>query len=278
MNRALNVRQTVLLLALASALCVGIRLRHAQLTTTESPPRGVATDVVPKGPDVVTLRAGQPDPANLLPLFDLRSLPLQSHRLLGLLLLMPLCAVATCFFRVFIGIETSGRFTPMLLAMGFAVAGWKQGVIAVLLVVALGLTTRDVLERLRLLLLPRLGILLTLVVYCFVLLNGMAEHFRWSHGPDALLLPIVILANVIERFYVTSQEEGTGVALQRLCGTGVVCFFCYLILSWESAGELLLAYPEVHLLTVAALIVMGRYRGYRIAELWRFRDLTPNCS
>ena len=32
-------------------------------------------------------------------------------------------------------------------------------------------------------------------------------------------------------------------------------------------------YPELHLFTVAALILLGRYTGYRLTELWRFRDL-----
>lgn len=51
------------------------------------------------------------------------------------------------------------------------------------------------------------------------------------------------------------------------------CVFCYLTLQWETAGQWLLAYPELHVVTVAAFILMGRYRGYQLAELWRFRDL-----
>ncbi len=39
-------------------------------------------------------------------------------------------------------------------------------------------------------------------------------------------------------------------------------------------GRTLLFYPELHLFTVAALILVGRYTGYRLTELWRFRDLT----
>ena len=61
-------------------------------------------------------------------------------------------------------------------------------------------------------------------------------------------------------------------ALQLLASTVVVAFCCYLVLRWETVGRLLLIYPEIHFFTVAVLCCMGRYTGYRLTELWRFRD------
>ena len=48
----------------------------------------------------------------------------------------------------------------------------------------------------------------------------------------------------------------------------------YLVLRWQLVARLLLVYPEVHFFTVAVLIVIGRYTGYQIVELWRFRDMS----
>jgi hypothetical protein len=206
-------------------------------------------------------------------LLDLTRLSPPTRRSLSLLLLIPLCALVTCVFRIFIGVETSGRFTPALLAIALVLTNWRLGLVAILVVIFLGLVTRDALEKLRLLVLPRLSVVLTLVVYCFALGGGLIEHFQWNRGPHMLLLPMVILTMIIERFYVAAQEEGGTVAARRLAGTGLVCVFCYLTLQWETAGRWLLAYPELHLVTVAAFILMGRYRGYQLAELWRFRDL-----
>ena len=45
----------------------------------------------------------------------------------------------------------------------------------------------------------------------------------------------------------------------------------YLLLSWPTLGDLL-GYPDC-ILEVAALVLMGRYTGYRLTELVRFRDL-----
>ena len=35
----------------------------------------------------------------------------------------------------------------------------------------------------------------------------------------------------------------------------------------------MLTYPETHFFTIAVFVVLGRYAGYRLTELWRFRDL-----
>ena len=35
---------------------------------------------------------------------------------------------------------------------------------------------------------------------------------------------------------------------------------------------MLLKFPELHFFTIALLILLGRYTGYRLTELWRFRE------
>jgi hypothetical protein len=38
-------------------------------------------------------------------------------------------------------------------------------------------------------------------------------------------------------------------------------------------GRLFFTYPEMHLFVVAVLILVGRYTGYQLLEMWRFRDV-----
>jgi hypothetical protein len=42
---------------------------------------------------------------------------------------------------------------------------------------------------------------------------------------------------------------------------------------WDEVGSTVLVYPEIHFFTIATFILLGRYAGYRLTELWRFRDL-----
>ena len=84
---------------------------------------------------------------------------------------------------------------------------------------------------------------------------------------------MVILTNLVERFYVTSEEDSIFQALRLLLTSVLMALVIYLLLSWPRLGDLLFDYPELHFFTVAALVLMGRYTGYRLTELVRFRDL-----
>ena len=79
--------------------------------------------------------------------------------------------------------------------------------------------------------------------------------------------------NLDRTLFVTSEEDGMAFAMQLVVGTAVVAACCYLILGWKEIGDLLLTYPELHFFTIAAFIWIGRYSGYRLVELWRFRDM-----
>ena len=84
---------------------------------------------------------------------------------------------------------------------------------------------------------------------------------------------MVILTMTIERLFINMEEDGARTALQRFLLTLLVAACCYLVLRWNTVGHFLLAYPEIHLVTIAVLVLIGRYTGYRLTELWRFRDL-----
>jgi hypothetical protein len=72
---------------------------------------------------------------------------------------------------------------------------------------------------------------------------------------------------------VTVEEDGLMYAVQLSLGTVVVALLCFAVLKWDRIGDWVLVYPESHFFTIAAFILLGRYAGYRLTELWRFRDL-----
>ncbi len=205
--------------------------------------------------------------------FDLTRLPVEMHEIMSLMLLLPLGALITALFRNIIGIRTLGTFAPALLAMSFIYAAWGTGLVILISVLIAGYVGRKLLDRLHLLMVPRSSIVLTIIILFVVFGVSIIDYLDPVGGVRAVLLPLVILTILIERFFVTAEEDGTTFAIQLVVGTFVVAAFCYLILSWERVGQILLIYPELHFFTVAAFIWIGRYSGYRLVELWRFRDM-----
>jgi hypothetical protein len=213
------------------------------------------------------------DVRRITQIFDLTRLPVPMHTVMKILLLLPFAALITSFIRNVIGLGTFGTFAPSLLAMSFIYADWETGLAILIVVVTAGLLGRVWLERLRLLMVPRLSIILTVVILCVVFSVSLFDFLGVTPGAQAVLLPMVILTILIERFHVTVEEDGLVYALQLAVGTVVVALLCFLVLGWDEVGAWVLTYPEVHFFTIAAFILLGRYAGYRFTELWRFRDL-----
>jgi hypothetical protein len=224
-------------------------------------------------PNERLLRVDEQHPLRIL---DLTRLPFPMHDVLSILLLLPFGALITAFIRNVIGIQTFGTFAPALLAMSFIYADLTSGIMILLVVITVGLVGRSLLERLRLLMVPRLSIILTLVILCVVFGFSILFYFFPRITADSVLLPMVILTILIERFHVTVEEDGIVFALQLAVGTVVVAILCYAVLAWKEVGEFVLTYPEAHFFTIAAFILLGRYAGYRMTELWRFRDLVES--
>ena len=210
---------------------------------------------------------------HFLDILDLERLPIQMHHVLMVVLLLPLGGLVTALVRTIIGLRTFGTFTPTLLALAFVFNDWRMGLSCPAGSHRSGLQQPGFLDRLKLLLVPRLAIILTLVVLCMVFSISALDYFGHTPGAQTVLLPMVILTMLVERFYVTTEEDSLAFALQLLVGTLALAFVVYALLNWETVGRTLLFYPELHLFTVAALILVGRYTGYRLTELWRFRDL-----
>ncbi len=216
-----------------------------------------------------------PESARAWQIFDLTRLPLEMHDVLAIILLMPLGALVTTVFRTLVGLRTFGTFTPTLIALSFIFADWRTGVFVFVLVLGVGLVSRAALERLKLLMVPRLSVILTLVVFCLVFVVSLLDYLGLTPSAQAVLLPMVILTMTVERFYLTSEEDGVGFALKLMAGTVFLAFCCYLVLRWKAVGAFFFVYPEAHLFTIAVLVLAGRYTGYRLTELWRFGDAAP---
>ena len=215
---------------------------------------------------------------NALRIVDLQRLTPGMKTTLAILLLLPLGALITAFFRNVVGIPTFGTFTPCLLGLSFVNADWRTGVVVCGTVVLIGILGRRLLDGLRLLMVSRLSVVLTLIVVCMVFAISALDYYGLTPSARAALLPMVILTMLVERFHITTEEDGFHQALQVLLGTLAIAACCLAILVWQGLRDLALRFPEGQLCVAALLILIGRYTGYRVSELWRFRSLADPSS
>jgi hypothetical protein len=77
---------------------------------------------------------------------------------------------------------------------------------------------------------------------------------------------------MIERFWTLETEDGTTSSFRTLLQTMFIVAVISLVLSIGPLLRLLYRYPEALGLIIAIQLLMGRYTGYRLSELYRFRD------
>lgn len=203
----------------------------------------------------------------------LLQLPVNTQNVFRLLLMIPVGALILVVMRQVVGIETIGTFMPVLIALAFRVTDLFYGVVFFTLLVAVGLLVRFYFARLNLLLVPRLAAMLVVVILLMIAMSVLADSVSLGLGLSVALFPIVILTMTIERMSVTWEENGPADALRQGLGSLFVAILAYLAMSWTLLEHLLFVFPELTLLFLAAMLLLGRYSGYRLSELGRFRDL-----
>jgi hypothetical protein len=67
------------------------------------------------------------------------------------------------------------------------------------------------------------------------------------------------------------EEHGPSEALQQGFGSLIVASFGFLLMSNDTMSHMIFVFPEILLILLAAMLLLGRYTGYRLTELWRFR-------
>lgn len=205
---------------------------------------------------------------------SLLNLPLQTQLVYSVLLLVPVGGLVIVFMRNVIGVRSFGTFMPVLIALAFRETGLLAGIILFAVVVALGLSFRFYLERLRLLLVPRLTAVLTIVVILMVAVSIVSDRLGIEVGLSVGLFPMVILTMVIERMSIVWEERSPYDAFLEGTGSMLIAALTYLVMGLEIIQYQAFVFPELLLVVLAVTILMGRYTGYRLTELLRFRSLS----
>jgi hypothetical protein len=203
---------------------------------------------------------------------SLQQLPLSEQRLVEILLLLPVCALIICLFRNVIGLNSFGTFTPALIGLAFRDLRSWPGIIVFVAIVLAGWLLRRALSRFHLLQVPRISLMLSLVISMLVVFVVVSSRLHWPATEYIALFPLIILTSMIERFWTLEEEDGTRASFRTLLMTLAIAGCISLVISRAFVAEHLLRYPETVGRIMAALLLLGRYAGYRLTELYRFRD------
>jgi len=205
--------------------------------------------------------------------YSLYGLPLQSQRVYQVMIMIPVGVLVILILRNLIGMQTLGTFTPVLIALAFRETELGWGIALFTLITALGLSLRSYLEHLKLQMLPRLSVVLTFVVLVIAAISLFSHKLGLEKALAVSLFPMVILTMTIERLSITWEERGGAQSLKAALGTLIAATLAHLLMTIPELTYFVFTFPAVLLILVAFMLAMGRYRGYRLTELMRFKAL-----
>lgn len=222
---------------------------------------------------------------NMIPLdrlTDLKGSPLLVSTIFGLpvadqavfkfVVLIPLGAFVVVVMRNVVGIPTLGTFMPVLLALALLEMKIESGLIMFVVIITAGLWSRFLLSRLNLLVVPRVAACVVIVTLLMILMSVVSWRLGMEDGLQITLFPMIILAWTIERMSLIWEEEGKRSAILQVAGSVVVAVLAYSFMNLRQIRYWSFYFPELLLVLLAGIILLGRYTGYRLSELMRFRD------
>lgn len=191
-----------------------------------------------------------------------------------LVLILPIIVTVIAFFRQVVGIKAFGIYTPAIITFAFlATNEIRYGITIFITVIIFGTLTRLLLKQFRLLYLPRVAIMITIVGFSILALLIIGGIYNRTGLASVSIFPILIMITLVEKFVAVQIEKGGRAAVVLAIETLVISVVGYYIASWDILIRYILHYPWISLLTLPANIFLGKWTGLRLIEYFRFRQI-----
>jgi hypothetical protein len=218
---------------------------------------------------------GQGSPEMDLLDFSIYALPVEQQGIFKGLLLIPVAALIVVLMRILVGVRTSGTFMPVLIALAFIQTTLMVGLMIFVGLLGVGLWIRSYLSHLNLLLVSRVAAVIIVVILLMAVLAIISYKLGLDQALTVTFFPTVIVAWTIERMSVLWEEEGGYEVLVQASGSLLVAVLAYLTMSNPVVAHLTFNFPELMLSLLGVILLLGKYTGFRLSELYRFRDMDP---
>lgn len=200
-----------------------------------------------------------------------RGLP---SNLIVLLILFPLVSCVIAFSRHVVGLRGFGIYTPAVLSVALVSTGIPIGIICFVMIVFVSVLLQKLLKKVNLAHLPKTslilwGVCLSVIVFLISMSYlGAKSFFTLS------IFPLLTLISLSENFTSTQLISSTKEAVRLTVETLILAVIAALIIGSNSVQRFVIINPGLTLiLTLVIDMLIGRYNGLRLMELFRFQML-----
>ena len=194
--------------------------------------------------------------------------------ILVLLILFPMTAALVALFRHVIGLEGFGIYTPAAMAIAFVSMGFIRGLFLFAIVLISTTIGRAWVQTLKLQYLPRASLVLWFVSLIMLGVMVVSPFIPISNLSAVGIFPLLILVLLGEQFMSVQGSLNLRRAIEMTIETIILASISALLLRTFQVQAFVLRLPELALLlTLGVNLLVGKYTGLRLTEMFRFHSL-----
>jgi len=190
-----------------------------------------------------------------------------------LVLALPIVVTLVSFSRQIIGFRVFGIYLPSILTIIFLDVGIQYGLILFVTIILLGTFMRFLLQKYRLLYLPRMSIILTVIALGMVIFLVLSGYFEFTNIAQATVFSILLMIILAEKFIEAEIEKGLPETIKLTFETLIISIFATLLVRWSLLQNFLLLHPESVIAVIIFNLSVGSWTGLRIREYLRFGNV-----
>jgi hypothetical protein len=202
-----------------------------------------------------------------------------SLQLLGTLLLVSLLVLVISTLRQGVGLSVFGVYQPLFFALTLSLIGRKATLFFSIIAISATCIIRIFSKRIHFL--QSIKISLLVCLYCIFLLIGFWIDQRWGfellskslRNNGLIALPILLLVMVSDKLFTEGFKLTSRSGRIALGEFTITTGLSRRILQSQWWRALMLSYPELLLVVLLVIIIIGRFTGLQVLELFRFMPL-----
>ena len=190
-----------------------------------------------------------------------------------LILLTPILALLVSFTRVVIGLPTLDMLVPIALAFALVSVGITIGLFVLAAIILASFIAKRGLSSLKIMFYPKRSLsmlFLALSVFGALTIGGILGLDRILTVSIFPILILLLLGDLIVSVQLHKSLQETMLITGTTVALGIIG---YLAATSQLIQNTLILYPEIILLVIPLNILVGRYFGLRVLELFRFNNV-----
>ncbi|HAI22697.1 TPA: hypothetical protein DCP77_01620 [Candidatus Collierbacteria bacterium] len=197
-----------------------------------------------------------------------------SPNTLVLLFLFPLVAALVAFSRQVIGVSGFGIITPALLSVAFLSTGGLVGMVLMIFILGVATFARTLIKKVKIPYLSKLAILIWIISMAVLVLLLVSPMIGLERLMGVGIFPIMLFVLLAETFIEAQITRSLSTSMWMTTETVILAFVAYKLMSAPWIQSQVLLHPEISVIVILIVdLFIGKYKGLRLSEVWRFRKI-----